>query len=209
MTGFKLSRVQFDYTGDALSGSGNIRWMQINFNNKDDPNAPAFARFIARYDRTVQPNIPLCDSANGDGKWNAFVAATAQVEAFRTSGSNILYLQFPPLGKEARFVTNGTSEIKPSSGVIMFRNYGKLKNKPMEDDQDDPSNTPMVADYAPDRVVLQLQGKTTSKYEYGLFLPNEPLGIETGGAAKPDVLWDSFTPESASFKARAQAAFAE
>jgi hypothetical protein len=137
--------------------------------------------------------IPLNPSAGGNGRWTTFKAATCQVDAIRQQDSTRLYLQLPPIGREVYFNTSGRSDISEchklpllapfpltlasnqsgASGILIFRDVKKLKNRPLEDDPNGQDNRPLVADYAPDRIVFHLQKKVgeTKLKEFGLVSP--------------------------------------
>jgi hypothetical protein len=66
------------------------------------------------------------------------------------------------------------SDQSGASGILIFRDLKKLKDKPLEDDPNGQDNRPLVADIAPDRIVFHLQKKVgeTKLKEFGLVSPS-------------------------------------
>jgi hypothetical protein len=134
--------------------------------------------------------LPPVRPGLGQGEWKRFKAATSKVDVLRQQDSTRLYLQFPPLQREVYFDTSGRSDISechklplpvPSpltlasdqsdaSGILIFRDLKRLKDNPLEDDSMCHDHRPLVADYAPDRIVFQLQSEdgSTNLKEFGL-----------------------------------------
>lgn len=186
---FEVSQVDFTYT--KYSGPGSLVAIKIDFRDKGATRV--FATFISRVD-TNKYFIPLNPSAGGVGRWTRFKAATAQVDAVRQQDSTRLYLQLPPLWKEVYFETSKNSSLK-SSGILIFRDITKLKDKPLAEEGDDRQ---LLADYAPDRIVFSLKQRvpTEKPKEFALFLPVDPLKeIGTAGVTQPATSWRPFEPD--------------
>jgi len=71
------------------------------------------------------------------------------------------------------------SDQSDASGILIFRDLKKLKDNPLEDDSMCPDHRPLVADYAPDRIVFRLHSKDgrTNLKEFGLVSPLFPVRV--------------------------------
>lgn len=63
-----------------------------------------------------------------------------------------------------------------ATGILIFRDLTKLKDKPLEDEGDDRR---LVADYASDRIVFQLKKKvpTEKQKEFGLVSSSQFVSV--------------------------------
>jgi hypothetical protein len=184
---FGVEPLEADFQYFRYPGPNGIITILINFGTPGSH----FARFLARVDTKIHPEIPHYSEAKGNGWWSTYKAATTQVDALRQTVSSVFSLTLGPIRKRATFDTAVKGQLA-GPGVVLFQRLDHLKDFPED------GYTQLQADYAPDRVVLFAKATNTQKRkDYALFIPNKPLALGSSTQGRePLVTIKEYNPPS-------------